>query len=297
LIGTIALMTVFAVSIESFLTIDNLRNVATQSSIILVVAVPSAMLLISGYVDLSVGSLLAVSAVSAGLAANAMGAAPGAVVGLCVGALAGAVNGWFVCFRGFSPIIVTLGMLTLLRGVALILGPNPVYGFPDLLVEIGRGRFFGFPYLLLIAVAVTAIGMFVLGQVPVGRHIYAMGVNSRAAFLSGIRVRAIGFVLYVLTGLSAGLAGVMQAARLDSAPSESLGVGFELTTLTAILLGGVSFSGGRGQIFGVVLGIWFLAILQNGLTLHNVPVSWTLVVTGAALVGAAALDRISQKVG
>ncbi len=231
-----------------------------------------------------------------GLIANEFGPLAGIGTALGAGAVAGAINGYLVCFRGFSPIIVTLGMLTLLRGVALVLGPNPVYGFPDLFVELGRGRVAGIPYLLLIAVGLTLVGMFVLNQAPAGRHIYAMGVNRRAAFLSGIRVRAIGFTLYIATGVSAGLAGVMQAARLDSAPSESLGLGFELSTLTAILLGGVSFSGGRGQIFGVVLGIWFLGILQNGLTLLNVPVSWTSVVTGAALVGAAALDRVSQKI-
>jgi ribose transport system permease protein len=294
LFGALGLMAAFTLSTSVFLTADNLRNVATQSSIILVVAVPSALLIISGYVDLSIGSLLAVAAVSAGLAANAQGAVLGVIAGLACGALVGAVNGWLVCIAGFSSIIVTLGMLTLLRGVALVLGPDPIYDFPQAMVELGSGRVFGVPYLVLIAAAVAAIGIFVLDQSPVGRHIYAMGVNSRAAFLSGIRVRAIGFSLYVATGVAAGLAGVMQAARLDSAPSESLGVGFELTVLTAILLGGVAFGGGRGHVLGVVLGIWFLGILQNGLTLHNVPVSWTLVVTGAALVGAAVLDHISQ---
>ncbi len=295
LLGAVALMLVFTLSTDAFLSIDNLRNVAVQSSIILVVGVPSALLVIAGYVDLSVGSMLAVAAVAAGIMANTLGAVPGIALGLACGAAAGAVNGYIVCIRGFSPIIATLGMLTLLRGVALVLGPNPVYDFPQLMVQIGRGRVLGIPFLLIIALLVVFSGVVVLARLPVGRHIYAMGVNSRAAYLSGVRIRAIGFFLYVATGLAAGLAGVMQASRLDSAPSESLGVGFELTALTAILLGGVSFSGGRGNVFGVVLGIWFLGILQNGLTLLNVPVSWTSVVTGAALVGAAALDRISQK--
>ncbi len=295
LFGAIALMLAFTLATDSFLTIDNLRNVAVQSSIILVVGVPSALLVIAGYVDLSVGSSLAVAAVATGLIANMVGALPGIALGLACGAVAGAINGYIVAVRGFSPIIATLGMLTLLRGVALVLGPNPIYDFPDLMVQIGRGRLLGVPYLLIIALAVVAAGIIVLARLPVGRHIYAMGVNSRAAYLSGVRIRTIGFCLYLATGLAAGLAGVMQASRLDSAPSESLGVGFELTALTAILLGGVSFSGGRGNVFGVVLGIWFLGILQNGLTLLNVLVSWTSIVTGAVLVGAAALDRISQR--
>ncbi|WIY52979.1 ABC transporter permease [Devosia sp. YIM 151766] len=295
LIAIVLVMLGFSLASGAFLTGGNIRNIALQSSIIMIVAIPSALLIISGYVDLSVGSILAVSGVCAGLASMSFGMPVGVLCGIAAGAAAGAVNGYVIAIRGFSPVIVTLGMLTLLRGLAMVIAASPIYGFPEAMSQLGRGTLFGVPYLVLIALAVALAGGFVTAFSPLGRHIFAIGVNARAAFLLGIRVRSTVFLLYVLTGAAAGLGGALQAARLDSAPAESLGSGFELTVLTAILLGGVSFSGGRGRIFGVVLGIWFLGVLQNGLTLLNVPISWTSVVTGVALVTAAGLDHLSQR--
>jgi ribose transport system permease protein len=295
LVGTILLMLYFSHASSVFLSVDNLRNVAVQGSIVLMVAVPSAILLIAGYVDLSIGSALAVASVVGGLGANSYGVVPGLVAGVAVGSFVGAVNGWLICIRGFSSIIVTLGMLSLLRGVALVIGPDPIYGFPDAMVSLGSGAVFGVPYLLIIALAIAFVGSLILMALPLGRHVYAIGANARAAFLSGILVPRTGFKLYVFNGAITGVAGVLLAARLNSAPSESIGVGFELSVLTAILLGGVSFSGGRGNIFGVVLGVWFLGTLQNGLTLENVQTAWTSAATGGALVFAAALDWLSRR--
>lgn len=291
LLGLIALGATFSLTASNFLTVDNLRDVVVQSAVLLVVAAPLTFLLVAGHVDLSVGSALGLSGCAAGLLMN-HGVNPvfACLLAVAVGAVIGLVNGVAVAVLGFSTIIVTLGMLTAARGLALVVAPNPVFDFPQHFVDFGNGRVVGIPYLVLVTVAVLALAWLILNTMPVGRHVFAIGVSRRAAFLSGVPVRRIGLLLFVITGAAAGLGGVMSIARLDSAPSASLGVGFELDVLTAVLLGGVAFGGGRGTILGVLLGALFLGVLRNGLTLLDVPDSWSGVSKGAVLIGAAALD-------
>ena len=296
LVGVVALIVIFGTLNEAFLTVDNFRNIFIQASVISVVAVPTALLLIAGKVDLSIGSTLALGGVVTGLlitGGTPMGLAIAAGVG--AGAVVGAVNGTLVNVWGFSPIIVTLGALTAVRGLALTLSPDPLFGFGGGFLALGEDELLGIPYLVLIAVAVFVVGWIVLAQTPMGRHVYAIGVNEEAAYLSGVRVMRVSTVLFVATGAAAALAGVMLAARLGSAPSGALGVGFELDVLTAVILGGVAFNGGRGTIGGVLLGVLFLGLLQNGLTLENVPASAALMVKGAVLVAAAGLDRLALR--
>jgi ribose transport system permease protein len=296
LLGSIALLVVFWVLNDAFLTVDNFRNILIQASVISVVAVPTALLLIAGKVDLSVGSTLALGGVVTGLLiTDGTPVVLAILAGVLAGAAVGAVNGVLVTAWELSPIIVTLGALTAVRGIALTLAPDPVFGFPGGFVALGENELLGVPYLVLVAAVVFLLGAVVLARMPVGRHVYAIGVNEEAAYLSGVRVRRIGLALFVATGAAAGLAGVMLAARLGSAPSGALGVGFELDVLTAVILGGVAFSGGRGTIGGVLLGVLFLGVLQNGLTLENVPAATALIVQGAVLVIAAGLDRIAVR--
>jgi ribose transport system permease protein len=132
---------------------------------------------------------------------------------------------------------------------------------------------------------------------PGGRHVYAIGVNPEAAYLSGIPIRRVPFILFALSGASAALAGLIIASRLDSAPTSSLGVGFELTVLTAVLLGGVAFNGGRGSLLGVFAGVLFLGVLQNGLALLNVPFAWQSVTAGGALILSVGLDALTTRLG
>lgn len=294
LLGSIALLVVFSVLNDAFLTVDNFRNVFIQASVISVVAVPTALLLIAGKVDLSVGSTLALGGVVSGLLiSHGTPFVPAVLAGVLAGAAVGTVNGMLVTMWDLSPIIVTLGALTAVRGLALTIAPDPVFGFSDSFLGLGGNELLGVPYLVLIAAAVFLLGAAVLSRMPVGRHVYAIGVNAEAAYLSGVRVRRIGLALFVATGAAAGLAGVMLAARLGSAPSGALGLGFELDVLTAVILGGVAFNGGRGSIAGVLLGVLFLGVLQNGLTLENVPAATALLLKGVVLVIAAGLDRIA----
>jgi ribose/xylose/arabinose/galactoside ABC-type transport system permease subunit len=297
--GFVALIVLFvALGAPNFLTFGNLSDIVRLSAPIMVAAIPMAFLLIMGFVDLSIGSQLAFAAVVTGLMIAQVGAPP--LVALLCGVLAcsfvGFVNGSLITRLGLSPIIVTLGTLTAVRGLSLLLAPNSIYAFfSDDFAAVSYTGVLGIPYFGIVAAIVVAVGGFILAFSPIGRHALAIGVNEEAAFLSGIDSRKTILAGFVVTGAMAGVAGVMYALLLNSAPSGSLGIGFELDVLTAVMLGGVAFNGGRGTIRGVVLGVLFLAILQNGLILLNVPTSAGLVVKGAALVFAALLDQATLR--
>jgi len=287
---------IFFLFSSEFLTVANFKDIAVQNSVIGLVAVPTALLMLTGYIDLSVGSVLALAAVVTGTALTD-GASPlvATLAGVGVGLLVGAFNGFLVSYLGFSTIIVTLGMLTAVRGIAIESSQVTPTGFGSGFAQIGNGS------LLSIPVPIVIVGLaFVLGGVFLrysvwGRHVYAIGVNREAAFLSGISVRRLPFVLFAMTGLATGLGGVILASRIDAAPGGSIGGGFELSVLTAVLLGGVAFEGGRGSMLGVLLGVAFVAILQNGLTLLNVPTTTSLIAQGGVLVVAAALAHVRAR--
>ncbi|MGR6318909.1 ABC transporter permease [Micromonospora soli] len=296
LIGLIALTVFFTVQNSLFLTAGNLKNIALSGAVLLVVAVPQALLVIMGVVDLSVGSVIGLSGVVAGLLIVDHGMAwqVAALIGIALGALAGFGNGLLVSFTRLSPIIVTLGTLQLYRGVSQFLRSNPPANFGKGMNLLGRGLYLGIPVPVWIAAVVFVIGAVVLYATPYGRYVYAIGVNKEAAFLSGVATRALPLVAYAATGAAAGIGGVLLSAQLDSAPPGTLGVGFELNVLTAVLLGGIAFSGGRGTMFGVLLGVAFLGVLNNGMTLMNVPYYAQAMATGAALIIGAGLDELSQ---
>lgn len=298
LIPVIIVMAIaFEASTGSFVGQQNLLGIATDSATLAIVAVPTAMLVISGYLDLSVGSTYALGAVAAGwLAAEHDGSMLGCVLlALLAGLAVGAVNGLLCCGLGLSPLIVTLGTLTAVRGIAQQLAPLPQTGFSESFAWLGGSKVAGLPSPVVIAIVVVLIAGFVLVATPVGRHIYAIGVSREAAYLSGVRVRAVPFGLFLLTGALAALAGAIKASVLGAVQSGTAGLGFELAVLTAVLVGGVALAGGSGSLVGVVLGVAFLGILQNGLTLLGVPTFWQQVAQGVALVVAAGLAYLSPK--
>lgn len=281
----------FQLATGSFLDPANLRGVATDAAAVGITAVPLALLVISGYLDLSVGSTLALGGLVAGwLAGGHHQSLAVAVLGaLVAGAAVGAVNGLLCCYVGLSPFIVTLGMLTAVRGLDQQLFPLPLSGFGGGFAWLGGAGFAGLPMPVVIAAVVFAAGALFLACLPAGRHVFAIGVNREAAHLSGIDVRRSPFALFVITGAAAALAGAVKASVLDSVVSGTSGAGFELTVLTAVLLGGVALTGGSGSVFGVLLGVLFLGSLQNGLTLLGVPTFWQQIAQGLALVVGAAL--------
>lgn len=291
-IGTIALMVWFSIASPYFLTPENLRLVATQNSTMMIVAVAAAIAIMSGYVDLSVGSILAFSAVMAGLSFSQVGVSGGIVVGLLVGLVAGLVNGLLIGYIGMSPLVVTLGMMAVLRGAAVTAAPRGLNDFPASFGQVGSGDLFGLSYLVWVAIAAVVLGMVVMNWLPAGKHVIAIGTNPRAAFLNGIKVRRTVFILYALVGLACGAAGVLTIARFGSAPAGTLGLGFEVTVLTAVLLGSIPFTGGRGSLWRVVVAVWLMGILQNGITLLNFGSQVADLLSGVVLIIAAGLEAL-----
>ncbi|WP_440711762.1 ABC transporter permease [Herbiconiux sp. YIM B11900] len=292
-VACVALMAYFAIVTQSFLTPANLSAMLVQNATVFVVAAVAGVLLMAGYVDLSVGSTMAVAGVCAGLAFVNWGVGAGVAVGLAVGLGAGLFNGLLIGRLGLSPIVVTLGGLAGGRALALFLAPDSIFGFPEPVIGFANTSVLGVSAIGWVAIIVAALTLFVMGALPFGRHVQAIGVNPRAAFLVGIRVKSTVVLLYAAVGLAVGIAALLQISRLDSAPSGTLGVGFEVTVLTAILLGGVPFTGGRGSLWRVLVGVWLLAVLRNGLTLLNYGPEAAGVLTGLVLIVAAALQALS----
>lgn len=295
-IAFVALIVYFSVETEAFFTADNLLTVASRSAPLVIVAIVAAMLMMAGYIDLSVGSNLALSGVVAAMLFQSAGAIAGVVGGLVTGFLVGLVNGVLVGVWKFSPIIVTLGGWIGIRGTAQAIAPDSLFGFPSNVVAFGSGSTLGVPNLTWIAILVVAIALVVMGWMPAGKHMVATGVNPRAARLVGIPVTMIVLVLYAAVGLASGLAGVLQVVRLDSAPAGTLGIGFEITVITVIMLGGVPFAGGQGSLWRVLLGVAVIAVLGSGLTLMNVAPAINGIVTGLVLLVAAALEGLRRRV-
>ncbi|KUN57828.1 ABC transporter permease [Streptomyces canus] len=293
-----AMVLVFQLSTGSFLAPANLSGIATDAATLAIVAVPLALLVISGYLDLSVGSTLALGGLVAGRLASEGQPPVVAVLGaLAAGGAVGAVNGVLCCRLGLSPFIVTLGMLTAVRGLAQQLFPLPLSGFGSGFAWLGGAKIAGIAAPVAIAVLVLAAGALFLAFTPSGRHVFAIGVNREAAHLSGINIRRMPFALFVVTGAAAALAGAIKASVLDSVVAGTSGAGFELAVLTAVLIGGVALTGGSGSILGVLLGVLFLGGLQNGLTLLNVPTFWQQMTQGVALVAGAALAYLAPRTG
>jgi ribose/xylose/arabinose/galactoside ABC-type transport system permease subunit len=289
----------FATHSSAFLTFSNIKVLLTNYAAIGVVAATMALLVIAGHVDLSVGSNIAFSGMITALSMSSwnMPAVAGLAMGIGAGAMIGLVNGVLCSYFRFSPIIVTLGMLSVLRGATLLINPIEVSGLGDTFFTIGNGSVFGVPFLLLIVLLVFLISAAFLSTTVWGRYVFAIGINPQAAFLAALPVRRVLVGLYVATGAAAGLSGVLLVARLDGASPGSLGLQMELQSLTIILLGGVAFAGGRGRILGVFTAWVFLGVLDNGLTLLNVPPFVQLVASGLALVFAASLDALGTFLG
>ena len=218
-------------------------------------------------------------------------------MGLVCGAAIGAINGALCGLLRLNSIIVTLGMLSALRGAILLIEPTDVYGLGPTFNVIGNGNLFGVPILIFFVVVAFAISAAFISFTVWGRHIYAIGINPQAAFLAALPVRGLPFALYIITGIAASAAGVLLVSRLDGSSPGSLGLQMELQALTIILLGGVAFAGGRGRILGVLTAWLFLGVMTNGLTLLNVAPYIQLVAAGLALVLAAALDTLGSVLG
>ena len=290
------LIVLFTIRDPRYLSASNISTILLQVSIVGIIAIPGAMLILSGYVDLSVGSVMVLAAVVFGLSWQAeLPLAVCVALGLAVGIAWGLLNGTLVNVLGFSPIVVGLGGLAAARGLAEALSQGQtVYGFSETFQLLGNGKILGLPLPVWIFVLATIVGAYVWYQMPYGRYFTAIGADPLAAKALGVAVRGIPFSVYVVSGLAAALGGLILTSQLDGA-SLSIGQGQDLVVLTAILLGGVSFTGGRGSLFGVIIGVLFIGFLQNGLILTQVGTFYQNVAIGVALFAAAGLDVLYRR--
>lgn len=286
----------FAFLSPNFLTPGNIVNIFRQASVNIVLATGMTFVILTGGIDLSVGSILAVSAV-ASLLVSLIPALSWAAVpaGLLTGLALGLLNGALIALLDVPPFIVTLGSLTALRGAAYLIANGTTVFNRDLnFAWIGNTYLGPFPWLVVIALLAVLVSWFVLRQTVLGVQIYAVGGNERAARLTGIKVNRVLLFVYGVSGLLAGLAGIMSASRLYSATG-TLGQGYELDAIAAVILGGTSFTGGIGTIGGTLLGALIIAVLNNGLTLLNMSYFWQLVVKGLVIIVAVIIDRIRRR--
>ena len=289
----IALCVVMGVFAPHFATSGNVVNIARQVSINAILAAGLTFVLLTGGVDLSVGSALGVTGVmSVWLAVRGI-PAPFAVLGAVgIGALIGGVNGVFIARLKLQPFIVTLGALTYLRGCAYVATGAYPLNKPDLsFAFVGSGAVGPIPWPVIIAAAVLVVSHVTLTRTRFGRQVVALGGNAQAARLSGINVARVLTCVYMIAGTCAGIAGVIFAARLESGQPQG-GQGYELDAIAAVILGGTSLSGGAGSIVGTLIGALIIGVLDNGLVLMNVPFFYQLIIKGAVIIAAVLLDRV-----
>src|SRR5271156_3273326 len=282
-----------------FMSWQNLSIVAAQASINTVLAAGMTFVILTGGVDLSVGFILAASAML-GLIVSLLPAYSFLGFGACLftGLFLGLINGALIALLRLPPFIVTLGSLTAVRGVArLFSNDRTVFNSALSFAFIGNKTFYGVPWLMVIAFSVIVISWLILRHTVLGVHIYAVGGNSDAARLAGIKVPDILIVVYGISGLLAGLGGAMSAARLFAANGVQLGQSYELDAIAAVILGGTSFVGGTGSIWGTLIGALIIAVLSNGLILTGVSDIWQYIIKGLVIIGAVALDRFRQSGG
>lgn len=281
---------------DNFLTLDNMLIIFGASAALGLMAVPQTFLIITGGFDLSVGSMVALSSVTIGLVA-AQGYSPwtGAAVA-CVAALVlGVVNAVIVLVLGINPLITTLGTLSIVQGLAYMLAGAQTLLIPSGSFDVvGIGIVAGLPVPFIAFVVVLVIALVVERMTPTGRSIYAIGGNREAARLSGLRIKAIPFVLYLATAVSGAVGGAILASQLGAA-SADVGTTYQLSVVTAVILGGTSLAGGRGSVVGTTLAVLILGVLQNGFALLGLSAYAQTIALGFALVLAVLLDQTARR--
>jgi len=296
-IGLLALVIILSFLSPYFLTIPNLLNVVRQVSIIAIVSFGMTMVILTGGIDLSVGSMLAFSgAVTAGMIVNSgLNVFLAILIGLAAGTALGLFNGIAVAKAKLPAFIVTLAMMTIARGFTLIYtNGRPISGFDETFRFFGAGYLGRIPVPVVIMFLLLFIIYVLLKKTPLGRYIYAIGGNEKATKLSGINTDKIKIAVYALNGFLAAVSGIILTSRLNSAQPMA-GEGYELDAIAAVVLGGTSLSGGSGGVVGTIVGALIIAVLNNGLNLLNVSSFYQLVAKGAVILLAVFLDRKSQQ--
>jgi ribose/xylose/arabinose/galactoside ABC-type transport system permease subunit len=276
---------------DNFWSVRNLTDIGRSASFMFIVAVGTTFVLISGGLDLSVGSIYGLGGIVCGLAIAAGWPVPLAiVVALASGLAIGIVNGLLVTLAQVPSVIATLGGLFIVRGMARVFsGGAPVYGLPEAFTVLGRGMLLGIPIPIWIAAAVGILGQLILSFTVIGRRVFHVGGNEAAALIAGVPVVATRIFVFAISGLTAAMGGILVAARVTSAQPNS-GSGLELSVIAAVIIGGTSMFGGSGSILGTLFGALLLAVLDNGMILMQIDPFYQSIVVGIIIIAAVGLD-------
>lgn len=279
---------------ENFATVDNMRVIGLNMAVTGIAAIGTAILVITGNIDLSIGSNFALSAILAAEFSSEMPVVFAFLLAICIAGLVGFFNG-ILCWKvPMSPIVITLGSLALIRGIVLVKTHGaPVTDTSADFTNFGRSIVLGVPTPIIVMVGAAFLASLVLSYTTIGRHCYAVGGNKQAAQAAGVNVRRITIGAFIVGGLLVGLSGVLAASRFDT-PDPTYGTGFELEVITGVLLGGVSFAGGDGSIFGAMLGVLALSLIDAGLVSIGVDPFYSDVVQGGLLILAVSFDQIAH---
>ena len=291
----ILMIILFSVLSEYFLTWRNVRNILRQVSMYGICAVGMTLVIMTNGVDLSMSSTIGVASVACVLMCS-MGVPLWLNILICVaaGIVIGLGNGFFVNEVGMFPMMATMGMQILLRGVAYIVTNGiPIQGVSDSLLFIGQGYVLGIPVPVIVMAVLFVTGIFLLHKTTYGRQIYAVGGNEEAARLAGISYKKVRYIAYAAAGVCAALAGIIYSGRVNSG-QPTAGNAYEQNIISACVLGGVRMGGGEGNMEGVLLGVVFMGILANGMSLLNVPEFWQMFVRGAVLLAAVSFDFVTR---
>jgi len=302
--GLVALVVVFSIASDNFLQTDNLVSILQATAVNGVLAIACTLVIVSGGIDLSVGCLMTFCAVVTGVVLTNWGMPLplGILAAIATGAVCGGVSGWLVAQLRVPPFIATLGMMMLLKGLALVIsGSKPIYfldtpGFEAIAQESLLGAVLPalpIPNSVLILFAVAIFASWLLSQTLFGRYAFALGSNEEAARLSGLQVKRWKVAVYAVGGAICGIAGLLIASRLNSA-QPALGQGYELDAIAAVVIGGTSLVGGRGSVLGTLIGAFIMSVLANGLRILNVPQEWQTALTGIIIVLAVYLDILRR---
>lgn len=290
-------LAVLSVLSDKFMTVANILNQGRLIAEIGLVALPMTLIIVTGGIDLAVGSILGLSAIVLGIAWKGLGLPLGAAMAVSVGAgiLAGCCNGLLITRMRVPPLITTLATLALFRGIAEGLSQaRSVRGYPEWFFFLGQGEIAGIPVQVIILVVMAALFWFLLAKTTLGRSLYAIGSNEVAARYAGIPVDRIKVLAYGLSGLMSGLAAVIFVSRVSTTRSD-MGSGLELDVIAAVVLGGTSIFGGRGTIVGTILGFLLIGLLKNGLALTGVKGDATIVVIGLVLILAILASNLAER--
>lgn len=307
LVALFLLCLALALLSDKFLTVSNLWNVMRQISVNICISTGMTLIVLTAGIDLSVGSVLALcGAITAGLLKSGieipsnnlyigftiLGAT---LAGILTGSLLGAFNGWAITIFKVPPFVATLAMLTVARGFTMLWTKGfPISGLGDRFLYFGTGWLLGIPVPVWISAILVGLAVFMTNKTRLGRYIYAIGGNENASKLSGINVNRVKIIVYTIAGALAGIGGILVTSRLDSAQPNS-GIGYELDSIAAVVIGGTSLSGGRGSIMGTVQGAIIIGVLNNGLVLLNVSPFWQQVVKGFVILLAVIIDKSNSK--